>query len=606
MMQSRSLAALVTAGALVATLRPEAVAQSPQKTVLALIPLQRGSSMSMDIDNTIRTVLNDGLDGHLDYYTEYLDLARFAEPDYEPAVRDFFRRKYAGKTFDVVLAPTNAMVDFVNTHRAELFPGAAVVFSAGGPRSGPKTTGIVSALNVKSSIDIALRLHPDLRHVFVVSGVSESDRYYQDVARSQFRVFDGRLEFTYSSGLAMPDLLQRVAALPRDTIVFFLSHFDDGHGRKFDELTALDQVAAAANVPTYVWIDSSGRHGSVGGSVLSVERLSGALANVALRVLNGESPDRIPVSEIDANVAQFDWRQLRRWGISETRLPAGSVVRFREPSLWDQYKLYVIGATSVLVLQTSLIAGLLVQRARRRRVENALRASNQQNHDLAGRLITAQEDERRRIARDLHDDVTQRVALISVEMELLGNCESPVEAGARSGRLAARLRELSTDIHRISHQLHPAKVDQLGLVTAARSLCGATARQSGLPIEFSARNIPADLPSNLSLCLYRVIQESLHNVVHHSKAGACRVELIGETDGLRLTIVDEGQGFDVNQAARTGGLGLVGMQERVRLLQGTIAVSSSPGQGTRVEATVPLRPTVATHAMTPAASRSAT
>ena len=372
-----SVAALVAACALVAVLRPVAAAQAPQKAVLVLIPLQRGSSMSMDIDGTIRTVLNDGLAGRLDYHTEYLDVARFPESDYEPAVRDFFRRKYASQTFDVVVATTNAMADFVNTYRDELFPGAVVVFAAGSPRPGPKTTGVVVPMNLKSSIDVAIQLHPDLRHVFVVSGVSDADRFYQDLARAQFRAFDGRLDFTYSSGLAMPDLLRRVAELPRHTIVYFLSFFDDGHGSKFDELAALDQVAAVANVPTYVWIDTSGGHGGVGGSVMNVERAAGAVANVALRVLKGESPESIPVREIDANVTQFDWRQLQRWGISESRLPAGSLIRFRQPSLWDQSKFYVVGATSVLVLQTTLITGLLVQRARRRRVEASLRESEQ-------------------------------------------------------------------------------------------------------------------------------------------------------------------------------------------------------------------------------------
>ena len=230
-------------------------------------------------------------------------------------------------------------------------------------------------VDLKRTIDVAIQLHPGLRDVFVVSGASDTDRGYQDLARAQFRAFDGRLRFTYSSGLAIQDLLRRVSALPRHTIVYFLSFFDDGHGSKFDELKALDQVAAAANVPTYVWIDTRMGHGSVGGSVLSVELAAGALANVALRVLKGESPESIPVREFDAHITQFDWRQLQRWGISETRLPAGSLVRFRQPSLWDQYKFYVVGATSVLVVQTALIAGLLVQRTRRRRVENAMRGA---------------------------------------------------------------------------------------------------------------------------------------------------------------------------------------------------------------------------------------
>ena len=111
-----------------------AAAQSPQKAVLVLIPLQRGSSMSLDIDDTIRTVLNDGLAGQLDYYTEYLDVARFPEPDYQLAVRDFFRRKYARQTFDMVIATTDVTLEFVNAYRDELFPGAAIVSGVSSPQ----------------------------------------------------------------------------------------------------------------------------------------------------------------------------------------------------------------------------------------------------------------------------------------------------------------------------------------------------------------------------------------------------------------------------------------------------------------------------------------
>ena len=217
-------------------------------------------------------------------------------------------------------------------------------------------------------------------------------------------------------------------------------------------------------------------------------------------------------------------------------------------------------------------------------------------------LITAQEDERRRIARDLHDDFNQRLALLSVEMELIGHAESEIDVGARSGRLAAQLRELSSDVHKLSHRLHPAKVEQLGLVTAARSLCGDVAQQSGLGIDFSARDVPADLSPDLALCVYRMIQESLRNMVRHSRASGGRVELTGQSERLRVTVADEGRGFDA-QSPRTGGLGLVGMQERVRLLHGTFAVHSSPGHGTRVEVTVALRATDPT--TSPAASPSA-
>jgi PAS domain S-box-containing protein len=225
--------------------------------------------------------------------------------------------------------------------------------------------------------------------------------------------------------------------------------------------------------------------------------------------------------------------------------------------------------------------GVCLDVSERREAESAAR-------ELSGRLIHAQEDERRRIARDLHDDLTQRLAILSVELELLGRVEPGGDAGAEARRMAGQLREVSADVHKLAYQLHPAKLDQLGLVTTARSWCRDLSQQSGLTIDFSAEHVPPDLSPDVSLCLYRIIQESLHNVVRHSHSTAARVELVGEGDDLRLTVTDEGQGFDVHEARRTGGLGLLSMQERMRLLHGTMAVYSTPGHGASVEASVPL------------------
>jgi PAS domain S-box-containing protein len=712
-----------------AMLRLVAAAQSPQKIVLVLIPLQRGSSMSSDIDDTIRTVLNDGLAGQLDYYTEYLDVARFPEPDYQLAVRDFFRRKYARQTFDLVIATTDVTLEFVNAYRDELFPAAAVVSGVSSPqanlstpRAGPRATGVVLPVDLKRTIDVAIQLQPDLRDVFVVSGASDTDRGYQDLARAQFRAFDGRIRFTYSSGLAIQDLLRRVSALPQHTIVYFLTFFEDGHNSTFDELKALDQVAAVANVPTYVWIDTRMGHGSVGGSVFSVERAAGAVANVALRVLKGESPQSIPVREIDAHITQFDWRQLRRFGISETRLPAGSLVRFREPSLWDQYKFYVVAATGVLLWQTGLIAGLLVQRVRRRRVEGALRESEErfrlmadtapvlvwrsdvdkacdffnqpflqfrgrtmeqelgdgwtegvhsadlerylatynqafderrpfrveyrlrraddeyrwmldsgiprfasdgafagyigsciditerqraeaelreseaslrkshsENQELAGRLITAQEVERARIARELHDDVGQRLASFSIALGTLRR-RLPGAPQPVHDELAGLQREtvtLGNDLRLLSHELHPALLEHLGLVDALRRRCEEVSAESGVTVALDVTSEFGQVPDEVALCLYRVAQEALRNVVNHAQARSARVELSRENGRVAMRIADDGRGFEPGTAAGRRGLGLISLDERVRMLAGTLGIESAPHIGTIVSVTVP-------------------
>lgn len=230
-------------------------------------------------------------------------------------------------------------------------------------------------------------------------------------------------------------------------------------------------------------------------------------------------------------------------------------------------------------------------RRRLRRAEERERTAHQMR-ELAGRLITAQEDERRRIARELHDDFSQRLALLSVEMDLYshgGGTPTPHPKTSLE-MMAERVRELSSEVHRLAHELHPAKLDQLGLVAAARGFCRDLSQQTGVAIHFAAEPLPAQLPPGHALCLYRLLQESLWNVARHSGAKTARVELRTESDHLQLTVADAGAGFDPVGVQARGGLGLASMRERVRLVQGELAVESSPGGGTRIFVRIPLPP----------------
>ena len=212
--------------------------------------------------------------------------------------------------------------------------------------------------------------------------------------------------------------------------------------------------------------------------------------------------------------------------------------------------------------------------------------------ELSGRLIHAQEDERRRIARELHDDLNQRLALLSVEMELLGKSTNGhgEERAHRLEQVATHITELSSEVHKLSYRLHPAKLDQLGLVAAARSFCRELTQQSGIKIEFAQKDVPRDLPAEVALCVYRVMQESLQNMIRHSHAPTARVQLRCERNILNLEIEDSGAGFDLEAAQRRGGLGLISMKERIRLVHGTFAIQSQKGKGTQITAAIPLAP----------------
>ncbi len=217
-----------------------------------------------------------------------------------------------------------------------------------------------------------------------------------------------------------------------------------------------------------------------------------------------------------------------------------------------------------------------------------LRTSYERIRHLGGRLLNTQEAERARIARELHDDIAQQVALLALDLERLeGFGQGRAPTVQRLVREAVdRAHGIARSVHDLSHELHPAKLGLLGLVPALTGLQREVS-QPGLTIAFQHDNVPASLPQDVTLCLFRIVQEALQNAAKHSGAREVSVRLSGGTDGLALTIIDDGIGFDVD-AAWGRGLGLISMGERLESIGGTLKVRSEPGVGTRLEITVPL------------------
>ena len=215
----------------------------------------------------------------------------------------------------------------------------------------------------------------------------------------------------------------------------------------------------------------------------------------------------------------------------------------------------------------------------------ALEVSHREIQQLAGRLITAHEDERRRLARELHDDLTQRLARLAIDA---GRMESAADAPDGVRALREDLVRLSEDVHALSYRLHPSVLDDLGLVEALKAECDRVARRGDLRVEIEAGGVPAALPAEASLCLFRVAQEALSNTMRHAGASAVTVLLSSRsTGGLQIAVSDNGSGFDLERPRDRASLGLASMRERVRLLQGELDIESTPGRGTTVVAWVP-------------------
>ena len=430
---------------------------------------------------------------------------------------------------------------------------------------------------------------------------------------------------------------------------------------------------------------------------------------IAARVLLGERPENIPVVKDSNLLVKVDSRALRHWHIPESALPPGSVILYREPTLWERDWKYILTAIVLIVAQTLLIVGLLWQRARKRRAEAVLGESEKRfqlmtdttpslvwmcdaqgkitylnerriaftgpdpkagygdtlaayvhpddlknvldtvsealkkhqpfsmeyrlrrddgayrwifdvasprvNGDgsfggfigsaidttdqklaqqalerVSGQLIEAQEKERSRIARDLHDDICQRLALLSMELAQTNrNSSGSPEALKKSlTDIQRHCSEIAGDVQSLSHQLHSSKLDYLGIVAAIRGFSKEFSQQHQVNVEFSERNVPAHMAKDVSLCLFRVAQEALHNAVKYSGVSQFTVELTGMEDAVQLVVSDAGAGFDVEAAKKKRGLGLLSMQERIHLVHGSFSVESQPWQGTRIIAAVPL------------------
>jgi signal transduction histidine kinase len=590
-----SIAIFAVATALVLAHAAPAASAGPQdkhKAVLVLYSTRRDAQFSIVGEAELTRILDAGLDRNLDYYPELIDLTRFPDPAYKLAFRDFLRRKYQGVELDLVIAMQDAAVELVEAYRDSLFPGVPEVFLANAPppRRAPNSTGLIHVRDFASTVTLIRRLQPDVSRVFIVTGGAAADKKYEAAVRQQLGSHGSRLAFSYLSGLATPDLVSRLSKLPERSAVYYVLVSQDGSGHKFHPLEYIDRVTAAANAPTYSWVDSTMGHGIVGGSLYSQRDAIERVGALALRVLRGEPADTIPVATLHLNADQVDWRQLRRWGIDEARIPSGTLVRFRHPTVWDRYKGYILGAVALLLAQSALIAGLLIQRRRRQQAEGKLRASQgellrsyERNRDLAARLLRAQESERSRIARELHDDICQRMLVLTIDLKSLGGTE---DREGRAAETLAMAQGIAKSLHELSHSLHPTKLRLLGLVAAIDQLRLDLSRV-GIATSFSHHDVPSTLPPDIMLCLFRIVQEAIQNAIKHSRASEVSVCLRGSSDRLTVTISDNGVGFDV-EAAWSRGLGLLSMVERVEALGGPFEIDSSPGAGVRLTASVPL------------------
>lgn len=759
----------------------------------------------------------------IEVYEEAIESDRFTGVEQMRLVTEYLKNKYAGRKIDIIAVVGGPALAFAKEHR-DMFGNPAIVAAVFRPglidEAAPAITGLQGGQGIAGTIDMALRLRPDTRRIFVVEGARDNSGAARAEIERQLGERASQIELVYLQNLALSDLVERVAAIPEHSVVFFIRQVIRNQSQELDPLEGLAQVIRVSPVPVFSQQEEFIGRGVVGGHVWRFEADARRLADIAKRIVNGGSPRDIQVANVTYE-SLLDWRQLRRWNIPESQVPTASVVMFREPSFLELYRGYVIVGVLAFGFQLALIIGLFAERIRRRHAEGESRSNTERyrsvvdsqsdlicrflpdttltfvndaycrfwnkprqeligqkfidlvpstsrqavlerignllsgmdshehpvtlpdgtigwhhwinhavlddagrlvelqgvgrditdrkraeeaigqletrnsailraipdlmfvlrrdgtfvdyhardqtmlfappgtfigktvrevmpppltevfedalrravqteetivveyelemeitrhfearlvhagtdrvlsivrdvteskradalNRHLAGRLIVSQEAERHRIARELHDDVSQKIALLMMNLDRLAG-RSGIDR-EQFKEVSDRAGEIASDIHQLSHELHPSKLHALGLVPAMKSLCRDFSQAHRIQVSFSHGAVPPTISPEVSLCLYRIGQEALHNVARHSQARRARVRLMLDHDMLALRIADSGVGFDP-RAVPHAGLGLVSMRERVTVLNGQLTIDAYPGGGTRVEVRVPL------------------
>jgi hypothetical protein len=377
----------------------------------------------------VRTLSSNSADP-IEIYNEAMDVSRFGSNNYQLHLRDFLQNKYADKKIDVA----TPSLEFLLNYGSVIFPGTPIVFCGvdktelGNRLLPPHVHGILLKREFAPTIEIALHLHPGTERAVVVAGTSDFDTRLLELAKIDFGFYKERIDLQYLTALPLQNLLTELSHLPPRTLVFYVTVFRDGAGKTLVPREIAGRVSEAANAPTYGFFEQYVGRGIVGGYVHSLSAHGVEAAKLALQVLAGTEASRPPVAEVLTNKILFDWRQLRRWGISESKLPVGSEIWFRESSAWGQYKLQIMAITAAILAQALLIAWLIRERRYRRRAESTARETFSELTHM-NRMATASELSAA-IAHEIRQPITGMVTMANAALRWLSR-DSPDIGRAR-------------------------------------------------------------------------------------------------------------------------------------------------------------------------------
>jgi len=357
----------------------QAATATEPRNVLVLYSNNRLVPGNVAVDRGLRAALQSSPERPLQLFSEFLDRPEFSGPAYEATITTYLREKYATRPPDAIVSVSDEALDFLLRHREQLFPRAPLVHAVASkatlhsyPTLGPDVVGVPLEYDFSGTIVQALRWHPAARRLVIVTGTADRDREREARLRREVPPIAGNVTVEYLAGLPTSSVLERLAKLGADSVVFTPGYFRDGDGGLFNPRDAGALMAAASGAPVYGPFDTLIGTGVVGGRMPSFEAIGQQAGRIVNEVFAGAAPATLQLPEVTPTRLQIDWRQIKRWRIDERDIPADTLVHYKEPTFWEAYRNEAIVAVAVILFQAALIAKLLLERRRRRAAELAV------------------------------------------------------------------------------------------------------------------------------------------------------------------------------------------------------------------------------------------
>lgn len=551
--------------AMLSTLHASPASAAGTRNVLVLFSNARLLPANVEADGALRETLASSKGGPVDVFGEFLDVPNFEGERYAATVATYLREKYVARAPHAIVAGSDEALAFLLRHRAALFPEAPIVHMAVS-RSRLRAlqplpadvVGVPSDFDFGGTIELALALHPEARRLVVVTGASAQDRDFEQRARHEVAPFAGRARAEFLSGLPTAALLERVKTLSPDAVVFTTGYFQDGGGRRSTPRESAGALARAAAVPVYGPFNTFLGAGVVGGRMPTFASIGRQAGEIVAAILEGTAPAALAIPSAARTDVHLDWRQVRRWGIRERDVPAGAVWYFREPTLWQSHRNWLIGAAAALFFQAALITGLVVERRLRRVAEQAVK---EQTFQLAhaSRLAVAGE-----LTGSIAHEINQPLGAI------LSNADAADLILAAGGDRRDELRAILTDIRRddlrasevirvlraslARQEVEKAPFEINEAVREVEAVLGAEARKRRVALEIRPDARPVTFTGN------RIqVQQVVINLVLNAMDAVedmpddrrrVSVSVAGGGPSIRITVRDRGAGIAPEDAPR--------------------------------------------------------